>query len=650
MECRECQTSEFVENTGSQIICTNCGTVLEESQIVSDVTFAENSAGGAVVQGSYVGNEQRGARTQGPGGYRSGGAGASREQTVANAKHAIRALGSAKHVPPNTIEKAGRLFMLALQGGTFKPDGPEPKNFVLGRRSEYTQASCLYVACRMDKTNHMLIDFADAIGVNVFILGRSYLRLIRCLDLKMPVIDPSIYISRFASLLDFGEETQRVAQDATRLVHRFNKDWITHGRRPAGICGACLLLAARMNNFRRSVAEIIQVVKIADITLRKRLDEFKRTPSSKLTIDDFRSIWLEEEMEPPAFYLARMPKKSKKSISAAKRLKGESGHDEEDDDEDDGNEADDEDMAPKRDGPDEVDIGDDPNVEALADQAAREEISRYLDGEEAQAISQTSSRKKETSVKPGTVDGGAENDQDDFADLDDEELDSFINSEAEVRIKERVWMEFNKDYLEKVLERQLKMEADIKAGIKVAPSRRKRGSVKPREHSAAPSTAAESARQLMRKRNFSKRLNYDVLDSLFDPTDVKSTGVKRARDEDEEDDEEEDDEDEEEDDDAADERAVNEKMMEPTRFVSDAENTDGEVVIAGEDGEEIVVQTARRNGAQRHARRKNGKAARSENEESGTDGDNWRRGLSRDLLRADTYDDDLYEDDGDGIL
>ena len=76
---------------------------------------------------------------------------------------------------------------------------------------------------------------------------------------------------------------------------------MTKGRRPAGICGAALLLAARMNNFRRSVEEIVQVVKIADTTLKKRLDEFKKTPSGSLTLADFRTVWLDEEMDPPAF-------------------------------------------------------------------------------------------------------------------------------------------------------------------------------------------------------------------------------------------------------------------------------------------------------------------------------------------------------------
>jgi len=137
--------------------------------------------------------------------------------------------------------------------------------------------------------------------VNVFELGHTYLQLVQTLNLRLPLVDPSHYISRFAALLEFGDETHQVAMDAVRLVQRFDRDWMTRGRRPAGICGACLLLAARMNNFRRSVAEIVQVVKIADTTLKKRLEEFRKTPSGALTLQDFRSVWLEEEMDPPAF-------------------------------------------------------------------------------------------------------------------------------------------------------------------------------------------------------------------------------------------------------------------------------------------------------------------------------------------------------------
>ena len=147
--------------------------------------------------------------------------------------------------------------------------------------------------------------------VNVFVLGMTYLRLVQTLNIKLPLVDPAHYIHRFAALLEFGDETGKVATDAVRLVQRFNRDWMTAGRRPAGICGACILLAARMNNFRRSVQEVVQVVKIADVTLKKRLDEFKKTSSGNLTVADFRKVWLEEEMDPPAFTKGKEKEKTK---------------------------------------------------------------------------------------------------------------------------------------------------------------------------------------------------------------------------------------------------------------------------------------------------------------------------------------------------
>jgi len=63
-------------------------------------------------------------------------------------------------------------------------------------------------------------------------------------------INPEDLILRFCEKLDFGRETMKVAKDAVRIVQRMNRDWMTPGRRPAGICGAALILAARMKKFR----------------------------------------------------------------------------------------------------------------------------------------------------------------------------------------------------------------------------------------------------------------------------------------------------------------------------------------------------------------------------------------------------------------
>lgn len=143
--------------------------------------------------------------------------------------------------------------------------------------------------------------------------------------------DPCIYIMRFANRLEFADKTHEVSMTAQRLVQRMKKDSIHSGRRPSGLCGAgnlnsnyvnlfiikynrlALLIAARMHDFCRKPDDIVRVVKIHESTLRKRLLEFGETPSSALTIDEFMTIDLEAEQDPPAFKSAR--KKDKERLS-----------------------------------------------------------------------------------------------------------------------------------------------------------------------------------------------------------------------------------------------------------------------------------------------------------------------------------------------
>lgn len=63
-----CSTPDVVDG-----VCHSCGAVVDDSNIVAEVQFAENSSGAAVVQGSYVGADQGGVRTMGPGLRRMGG-------------------------------------------------------------------------------------------------------------------------------------------------------------------------------------------------------------------------------------------------------------------------------------------------------------------------------------------------------------------------------------------------------------------------------------------------------------------------------------------------------------------------------------------------------------------------------------------------
>ena len=51
--------------------------------------------------------------------------------------------------------------------------------------------------------------------------------------------------------------------------------------------------------------QVVKTVRISDTTIRKRLEDFRETPSSQLTIDEFQTIDLEEEQDPPSFTQGR---------------------------------------------------------------------------------------------------------------------------------------------------------------------------------------------------------------------------------------------------------------------------------------------------------------------------------------------------------
>ncbi|KAF7293140.1 BRF1-domain-containing protein [Mycena chlorophos] len=553
--CRDCGGTvlEYDLAAGNGV-CVSCGMVVEENAIVSEVTFGETAAGGAMVQGSFVAQGATHARMSGPYGNRSNTD--SRAQTIENASKKINMISSVLRLSEVISNAALRLYTLAVE-----------HKFTKGRKSMNVVAVCLYIACRQKDTHtHMLIDFSDLLQVNVFELGHTYLQLVQTLNLKLPLVDPSHFISRFAALLEFGDETPKVSLDAVRLVQRFDRDWMTRGRRPAGICGAALLLAARMNNFRRSVEEIVQVVKIADTTLKKRLEEFKNTPSGALTLADFRSVWLDEEVDPPAYTrnkvkeeeerLAReeaeqeavdgvvkekdngMDKKRKKKKGKRKREEEEEEAAAQEELPDDppadarqplepsvlnegilqGTAPDfdpsaDSTLAESSNPPPEPETVPEPAelppIETSLSEALTEDVAGYLQNPQgamlSDALDEAHQRRLEQ-IENAVVD--------ELLGLDEAELDRFILTEEEVKIKERVWVELNKEYLEALAAKSNEPEPKQKTK-----KRRKTEPAAPRDTSnPAGRTAAESVKNLLSKSSkYSKRINYDALKNLLEP-------------------------------------------------------------------------------------------------------------------------------------
>jgi len=241
-----------------------------------------------------------------------------------------------------------------------------------------------------------------------------------------------------------------------------------------------------MNNFRRSVREVVYVVKVADLTIQKRLDEFKDTKSGDLTVEEFRNIWLEQAHDPPSY--------GPKALKKRKRVRGVSDDGEVIEDPQDitivATPADlsaapstaptpltflDKPLRLDADGfvipelpvpsplpisslpgkpiditdpatPQGIEKAQDDQHSAIAEEVIESEIASLLDGSAASIIGELQEADRQAREKRAA--STISDDPDNLDDVDDDfEVQSALLTEEERDLKEKIWVELNKDYL-----------------------------------------------------------------------------------------------------------------------------------------------------------------------------------------------------------
>eukprot|EP00921_Rhytidocystis_pertsovi_P016043 GHVQ01025362.1.p1 GENE.GHVQ01025362.1~~GHVQ01025362.1.p1 ORF type:complete len:797 (+),score=115.08 GHVQ01025362.1:418-2808(+) len=275
--CKHCGSYDIERNDArGETICCNCGAVLEECVMVESIQFSENSSGQISKCGQFFSSSGSGRS----GGYAMMyGSRDSREQVLQRGYNNLQRIADNLRLGTQHVEAAQRVYLMAVQ-----------RNFTIGRRNLYVASACLYAICRREKTPHMLIDFSDVVQTPVRFLGQVFMKLVRLLHLQVPHIDPSLFMERFASQMNLGEKTLPVASTGVRLIQTMTRDWLSTGRRPTGLCGAALLIAARYHSFRIDAQDISHIVRISGPTVMKRVYEFKHTSTAALTVDEFESM------------------------------------------------------------------------------------------------------------------------------------------------------------------------------------------------------------------------------------------------------------------------------------------------------------------------------------------------------------------------
>ncbi|OMH84354.1 Transcription factor IIIB 90 kDa subunit [Zancudomyces culisetae] len=306
-----------------------------------------------------------------------------------------------------------------------------------------------------------------------------------------------------------SDKTQQVALDALRLVQRMDRDWLVTGRRPSGITGACLLIAARMNNFRRTEQDVIGIVKVSTETLRIRLREFMNTPSSKLSVTDFRTVWLEKSCNPPAFANKKHKHRygtlsRQKTITDTQKVvsegsevihymigryhkrKGGSL-----------SERDKEHMfldAIYSQGLQDIEFEGDYSLMSSGMAADKELVTTLLNKAKENYLLKVSNEKP------------VDEDISKWSDIDDDEINDIILPPEQVSKKTKLWDAKNSDYLQ---QQALKPATS-------SDTKPKQRAKRTRQTLKQGQTALESTKNLLVVKKLSKKINYNILDNLFD--------------------------------------------------------------------------------------------------------------------------------------
>ncbi|XP_041703739.2 transcription factor IIIB 90 kDa subunit isoform X2 [Coregonus clupeaformis] len=544
--CKNCGGTDIdMDQARGDAVCMGCGSVLEDNVIVSEVQFMETGGGGSSAVGQFVAGDASGRNPTFGEGFYTGIGRESRAQTLQNGRRQINTLGHQLQLNQHCLDTAFNFYKMAVC-----------KHLTRGRRVAHVVAACLYLVCRTEGTPHMLLDLSDLLQVNVYVLGRTFLILARELCINAPAIDPCLYIPRFAHMLEFGEKNHEVSMTALRLLQRMKRDWMHTGRRPSGLCGAALLVAARMHEFRRTIKEIISVVKVCEATLRKRLNEFEDTPTSQLTIEEFMKVDLDQECDPPSFIAGQRKKRMKlleeeleKKIGDVQgeiheyqdeiemeleqsrtKLRGMYGsyakadpQEKEEDDDD-----------------DEISLpdGEDEELKAVAQHLNKDLCDQVLSGEEEEGDGE---RQKERPPRRGPSlvsllgpmptaaslglpesiskcigeekenDGDTENGELDLSGIDDDEIQLYLLNDKEVKIKTELWMKQNEDYLKEQKEKEERIVKEKELGIYKEKPKSSGYKKKALIHA---STADEAIEKMLEQKKISTKINYDILKEL----------------------------------------------------------------------------------------------------------------------------------------
>lgn len=298
MQCEKCVNIQKDPNSG-MLICLDCGNVVEESQVVNALEFdEEQKAAGTFMDLNkpsyfYPGGRNTLSQIDDP-----------IQRSLNKTYKLIENVSKILTITESIVNFAKRIYTIASKN-----------KFTQGRNTKHIVGAILYLACRKNKTSHLLIDFSEVLRINLFIIGSLYIKLVKLLGIDdIKIIDPSLYMHRFCNKFNFGNKSKEIERTALKILQFMKRDWIITGRRPSGLCGACIIISAKLHNFNIDIKLLSEVVHVCPQTIQNRIEEFSLTKVANMTkeqFETFKESHFYPGADPPAFLKGLMKENEK---------------------------------------------------------------------------------------------------------------------------------------------------------------------------------------------------------------------------------------------------------------------------------------------------------------------------------------------------
>ena len=183
-------------------------------------------------------------------------------RNLTQAMSELNRLSDKLSVPRSVKEKAALIYRKALD-----------KGLVQGRPIPAIVAASLYIAYRLTKTPRNLREISQASLVSNKTVSRCYRILLRELEIHVPIVNPTTFLSKVAEKSAISGQTQGLA---AKILQEAKEKHLLAGKDPIVMATAALYLACKQSGEKITLKNIANTSGVSDVSVRNRYRTLKK--------------------------------------------------------------------------------------------------------------------------------------------------------------------------------------------------------------------------------------------------------------------------------------------------------------------------------------------------------------------------------------